>query len=119
MAKILIADDAAFIRSTLQDALSQNGFREILTAENGSKALEQYEKERPDLVLLDIMMPEMDGLEVLKKIRAKDPDTRVVILSDMGHQAMGIEAFASGATDVILKPLTQDRLLAAVRKALG
>ena len=120
MAKnILICDDAAFMRMMIKDILTKNGYNVVGEAENGAKAVEKYQELKPDLVLMDIMMPEMDGIQALKAIKAADPSATVIMCSAMGQQAMVIESIQSGAKDFIVKPFQQDRVLEAVRKVVG
>ena len=119
MAKnILICDDAAFMRMMIKDILTKNGYNIAGEAENGAKAVEKYAELKPDLVLMDITMPEMDGIEALKKIKETDPNAAVIMCSAMGQQAMVIESIQSGAKDFIVKPFQADRVLEAVRKLL-
>ena len=120
MAKnILICDDAAFMRMMIKDILSKNGYNVVGEAENGVKAVEKYDETHPDLVLMDITMPEMDGINALKKIKEKDPNAAVIMCSAMGQQAMVIESIQSGARDFIVKPFQADRVLEAVKKVVG
>ena len=120
MAKnILICDDAAFMRMMIKDILTKNGYNVVGEAENGAKAVEKYQELKPDLVLMDITMPEMDGIQALKAIKAADPSATVIMCSAMGQQAMVIESIQSGAKDLIVKPFQQDRVLVAVRKVVG
>ena len=120
MAKnILICDDAAFMRMMIKDILTKNGYTVVGEAENGAKAVEKYAELKPDLVLMDITMPEMDGIQALKKIRELDPKASVIMCSAMGQQAMVIESIQSGAKDFIVKPFQADRVLEAVRKVVG
>ena len=120
MAKsILICDDAAFMRMMIKDILSKNGYAIAGEAENGKIAVEKFSETKPDLVLLDITMPEMDGIQALKKIREIDPNATVIMCSAMGQQAMVIEAIQSGAKDFIVKPFQADRVLEAVKKVIG
>ena len=116
---ILICDDAAFMRMMIKDILTKNGYNVVGEAENGVKAIEMYTETKPDLVLMDITMPEMDGIGALKGIRAKDPNASVIMCSAMGQQAMVIEAIQSGAKDFIVKPFQADRVLESIRKVLG
>ena len=88
-------------------------------AENGLKAVEKYNETKPDLVMMDITMPEMDGIQALKKIKSGDPSANVIMCSAMGQQAMVIESIQSGAKDFIVKPFQADRVLEAVKKAIG
>lgn len=119
MAKsVLICDDAAFMRVMIKDILTKNGYDVAGEAENGLKAIEKYNETKPDLVMMDITMPEMDGIQALKKIKAIDPNASVVMCSAMGQQAMVIESIQSGARDFIVKPFQPDRVIEAVKKAV-
>lgn len=120
MAKnILICDDAAFMRMMIKDILTKNGYNVAGEAENGAKAVEKYNELKPDLVLMDITMPEMDGIQALKNIKASDAGAQVIMCSAMGQQAMVIEAIQSGAKDFIVKPFQAERVLEAVKKVVG
>ena len=120
MAKnILICDDAAFMRMMIKDILTKNGYNVAGEAENGLKAVEKYNETKPDLVMMDITMPEMDGIQALKKIKESDPGATVIMCSAMGQQAMVIEAIQSGAKDFIVKPFPADRVLEAIKKGVG
>ena len=120
MAKnILICDDAAFMRMMIKDILTKNGYNIVGEAENGAKAVEKYAELKPDLVLMDITMPEMDGIEASKKIKAADANASIIMCSAMGQQAMVIESIQSGAKDFIVKPFQADRVLEAVQKVVG
>ena len=120
MAKnILNCDDAAFMRMMIKDILTKNGYNIVGEAENGAKAVEKYAELKPDLVLMDITMPEMDGIEALKKIKAADANASIIMCSAMGQQAMVIESIQSGAKDFIVKPFQADRVLEAVQKVVG
>lgn len=120
MAKnILICDDAAFMRMMIKDILTKNGYNVVGEAENGAKAVEKYGELKPDLVLMDITMPEMDGIQALKKIKASDSSAMVIMCSAMGQQAMVIEAIQGGAKDFIVKPFQAERVLEAVKKVVG
>ena len=116
---ILVVDDAAFMRMMIKDILTKNGFNVVGEAENGLVAVDKYKELQPDLVLMDITMPEMDGIQALKKIREFDSAAKVVMCSAMGQQAMVIEAIQSGAKDFIVKPFQADRVIEAVNKAIG
>lgn len=119
MAKgVLIVDDAAFMRMMIKDILGKNGYQIVGEAENGIKAIEKYTELKPDLVIMDITMPEMDGIEAVKKIMANDADAVIVMCSAMGQQAMVIEAIQAGAKDFIVKPFQPERVLEAVNKVL-
>ena len=117
--KILVVDDAVFMRTTVQNALKKAGYEELVEAGNGAKAVEKYSEVKPDLVLMDITMPEMDGLQALKAIKEIDPNAKVVMCSAMGQEAMVIEAINLGALDFIVKPFKPDRLLKTVSTILG
>ena len=120
MAKnILICDDAAFMRMMIKDILTKNGYNVAGEAENGRIAVEKYAEVKPDLVMMDITMPEMDGIQALKNIKAADSGAKVIMCSAMGQQAMVIESIQSGAKDFIVKPFQADRVLEAVKKVLG
>lgn len=116
---ILICDDAAFMRMMIKDILSKNGYNVVGEAENGVKAIEKYNELKPDLVLMDITMPELDGIGALKQIKATDTNARVIMCSAMGQQAMVIESIQAGAKDFIVKPFQADRVLEAVKKVVG
>jgi two-component system chemotaxis response regulator CheY len=115
---ILVVDDAAFMRMMIRDILSKEGYR-IEEAVNGRDAVEKYDQVAPDLVTLDITMPEMTGLEALKEIRAKDPSARVLMVSAMGQQQMIVEALESGAMDFLVKPFQPTKVLETVKKCLA
>lgn len=117
--RILIVDDAAFMRMMIKDILSKNGYEVVGEAENGLKAIEKYKELTPDLVLMDITMPEMDGIEAVKRIKAIDNNAKIVMCSAMGQQAMVIESIQSGARDFIVKPFQAERVLEAIRKVVG
>ena len=117
--KVLIVDDAAFMRMMIKDILNKNGYEVAGEAENGLKALEKYKELTPDLVLMDITMPEMNGIDAVKNIKAIDPGAKIVMCSEMGQQAMVIESIQAGAKDFIVKPFQADRVLEAVRKVVG
>ena len=120
MAKnILISDDAAFMRMMIKDILTKNGYNVVGEAENGKVAVEKYPEAKPDLVLMDITMPDMDGIQALKKIKEIDPNANIIMCSAMGQQAMVIEAIQSGAKDFIVKPFQAERVLEAVKKVIG
>ena len=119
MAKVMICDDAAFMRMMIKDILTKNGYEIAAEAENGAIAVEKYPEAKPDLVLMDITMPEMDGIEALKKIKAADANASIIMCSAMGQQAMVIESIQSGAKDFIVKPFQADRVLEAVQKVVG
>jgi two-component system chemotaxis response regulator CheY len=107
------------MRMMIKDILTKNGYNIVGEAENGAKAVEKYAELKPDLVLMDITMPEMDGIEALKKIKASDANASIIMCSAMGQQAMVIESIQSGAKDFIVKPFQADRVLEAVQKVVG
>ena len=120
MAKnILICDDAAFMRMMIKDIPTKNGYNVAGEAENGVKAVEKYNELKPDLVLMDITVPEMDGIQALKKIKEADSSALVIMCSAMGQQAMVIESIQAGAKDFIVKPFQADRVIEAVKKVVG
>lgn len=117
--KILIVDDAAFMRMMIKDILTKNGYNVIGEAANGVEAVEKYGQLKPNLVMMDITMPEMNGIDALKKIRETDGSANVIMCSAMGQQAMVIESIQAGAKDFIVKPFQVERVLEAVQKAIG
>ena len=117
MARILIVDDAEYQRVHISKMLTGNGHQAI-EANNGLVAVDTYKNEHPDVVLIDITIPETGGLQALKEIRAFDPKARVVMLSALGQESVMLEAIKSGARDCITKPFEGDRVLNAIRKAL-
>jgi two-component system chemotaxis response regulator CheY len=118
MAKILVVDDAAFMRLRASRLLVEAG-HEVVEANNGRLAVETYLRERPDCVLMDITMPEMDGLEALAEIRLQDPHARVAMLTALGQQAIVMDAIKRGARDFVVKPFAPGRILAAVNRLLA
>ena len=119
MAKILLVDDAAFMRMMLKTTLTKAGYTDLIEAEDGAKAVEIYTAERPDLVFMDITMPNKDGLETLKEIKALDPNATIVMCSAMGQETMVMDSIKSGAKDFIVKPFKPERILSTVKKILG
>ena len=117
--KIMLVDDAAFMRMTIKNCLTKAGYTNLIEAGDGAQAVDTFAKEHPDLVIMDITMPNMDGLEALKTIRGKDPNAVIVMCSAMGQEAMVIDALKSGAKDFIVKPFKPDRLLKTVTTLLG
>ncbi len=114
--RILIVDDASFMRITLERILSSAGYEVVGHAANGIEAVEAYKKHSPDLVTMDMTMPEMDGVQAVKEIRELDPQARVIMVSAMGQEFVMKEAIAAGALDFIVKPFKPDKVLEAVRK---
>ncbi|HCM88637.1 MULTISPECIES: response regulator [Vagococcus] len=113
---VLIVDDAVFMRMKLKDILEKNGYSVLGEAQNGLEAVEKYKSEKPDLVTMDITMPEMDGVEALKKIKAFDPNAKILMCSAMGQQSMVMEAIREGALDFIVKPFDSERVIKALDK---
>jgi len=116
---VLVCDDALFMRTMVKDILTQAGFTVVGEAENGNRAVEQYSLLKPDLVTMDIIMPEMGGIEAVKKIIAADPNARILMCSAMGQQALVGEAIQAGAKDFVVKPFQPSRVLEAVQRVLG
>lgn len=119
MKKVLIVDDAVFMRMKLKDILEKNGYEVVGEAQNGQEAFEKYQTSSPDLVTMDITMPELDGLEALKLIRDFDGNAKVIMCSAMGQQGMVMDAIRAGAVDFIVKPFDTDRVIKAIDKALS
>jgi two-component system chemotaxis response regulator CheY len=118
MARVLVVDDAAFMRKMVSDALAQGGHEVVGEAANGDEAIVRFQELKPDVMTLDITMPEKDGLAALKEIVALDPSARVVMCSALGQEAKVLEAIKSGAKDFVVKPFRAERVLEAVGKAL-
>ena len=117
--RILVVDDAAFMRMMLKDILTKGGYEVCGEAADGIEALSKYNELKPDLVTLDITMPNKDGIAALKDIKAADPSALCIMCSAMGQQSMVIEAIQSGAKDFIVKPFQADRVLESIKKVLG
>lgn len=117
-ASVLIVDDALFMRMMIKDILSKDGFEIVGEAENGIEAVKKYAELRPDLVTMDIVMPEMDGIEAVRNIIKLDPEATVLMCSAMGQQPLVVEALEAGAKDFIIKPFQPLKVVEAVRKAL-
>lgn len=115
MPKVLVVDDAAFVRAKNTKLLSEHGYA-VNEASNGAEAVAKYLEWRPDVVLMDITMPTMDGITAVKEIRQHDKNAKIIMCTALGQQAMVIEAIKAGAKDFIVKPFQPDRLLEAVRK---
>ncbi len=118
MATILLADDLAFIKMVQKEILEKRGYQVIGEAVDGIDVIEKYKKLKPDVVIMDITMPRMDGLNALKAIRQMDKEARVIVCSALGQQKLIIEAIRMGAKDFIVKPFDPERLAAAIQKAL-
>lgn len=117
--RILIVDDAAFMRMMIRDILTKNGYEVVGEAQDGAQAVERFKELKPDLVTMDITMPEMDGIAALKEIKKIDGNAKVIMCSAMGQQAMVIDAIQAGAKDFIVKPFQADRVIEAIKKTLG
>ena len=118
MPKVMVVDDAAFMRMRCKKMLVENGF-DVAEAANGIEAIAVYQKFKPDMVLMDITMPDMDGLAALKEIKKMDPGAKVAMVTAMGQQALVMEALKTGAMDFVIKPFDQERVLGTIKKALG
>jgi two-component system chemotaxis response regulator CheY len=116
MAKVLIVDDAAFMRISIKNTLAKNGYEVVGEAENGRVGVEKYKELNPDIVTMDITMPEMGGLEALKEIVKHDPGAKVVMVSAMGQEAMVRDAIISGAKGFIVKPFKEEGIVSAIKK---
>ena len=115
---ILICDDAAFMRMMLKDILVKEGYEVVGEAANGAQGVEKYNELKPDLVTMDITMPEMDGISALKAIRQGDPSAKIIMCSAMGQQAMVVESIQAGARDFIVKPFEKEKVLSTIKKHL-
>ena len=118
-ARIMIVDDAAFMRKRIRNILVKEGYEVVAESSNGREAVENYQEFKPELVTMDITMPEMDGIAALKEIRALDPDAKVVMCTAMGQKNMVVEAIQAGAKDFIVKPFQPDRVVEALQKLLA
>ena len=116
MSKVLIVDDAAFMRISIKNMLTKNGYEIVGEAENGAIGVQMYKELQPDIVTMDITMPEMSGLDALKEIIKNDPQAKIVMVSAMGQEAMVREAIVSGAKGFIVKPFKEEGILAAIKK---
>jgi len=119
MARVLVVDDAAFMRKMVSDALAKGGHEVVGEAGNGVEAVARFQELKPDLMTMDITMPEKDGLTALAEIVAADPSARVVMCSALGQEAKVLEAIKLGAKDFVVKPFQPDRVIEAVDKALA
>ena len=119
MAKIMLVDDAAFMRMMIKNTLTQQGYTDIVEAQDGAEAVTKFAEENPDLVFMDITMPNMDGLQALKKIKEDHPGARIVMCTAMGQETMVLDAIKSGAQDFIVKPFTPERIAETAKKFLG
>ena len=117
--RILIVDDAAFMRMMIKDILTKNGYDVVGEAENGARAIEKYKELVPDLIIMDITMPEVDGIQAVKEIKKLNAECKIIMCSAMGQQAMVIESIQAGARDFIVKPFQAERVIEAVKKVIG
>ena len=117
--RVLIVDDALFMRNTLRDIFASAGFTVAGEADDGVQAVNLYRELKPDLVTMDIVMPDMGGIDAVKAIMAIDPTAKILMCSAMGQQALVVEAIQSGAKDFVVKPFQPARVLEAVQRALG
>ena len=116
---VLVCDDAIFMRTMISDILSQAGFEVIGEAESGIQAVAKYRELKPDLVTMDIVMPDMGGIEAVREICKSDPDAKILMCSAMGQQALVVEAIQAGAKDFVVKPFQPSRVLEAVQRVLA
>jgi two-component system chemotaxis response regulator CheY len=119
MAKVLIVDDAAFMRMMVKNILGANGHEIVGEAENGVQGLEKYAQLKPDLVTMDIVMPELDGIEATKEIIRSNPEARIIMCTAVGQQAKVLEAMKAGARGYIIKPFQAPKVLEEINKVLG
>ncbi|MGH7657585.1 MAG: response regulator [Gemmatimonadales bacterium] len=116
---VLVCDDAIFMRTMISDILAQAGFEIVGEAETGRQAVEMYQQLQPDLVTMDIVMPDMGGIEAVREICKAAPDAKILMCSAMGQQALVVEAIQAGAKDFVVKPFQPSRVLEAVQRVLG
>ncbi|HET9275035.1 MAG TPA: response regulator [Gemmatimonadales bacterium] len=116
---VLVCDDAIFMRTMITDILTQAGYEVIGEAESGAQAVEKYRQLKPDLVTMDIVMPDMGGIEAVREICKENPEARILMCSAMGQQALVVEAIQAGAKDFVVKPFQPSRVLEAVQRLLG
>ncbi|MCS7462090.1 response regulator [Paenibacillus doosanensis] len=119
MAKVMVVDDAAFMRMMLKTMLMEEGHEVVAEAANGMEAVQVYMTAKPDLVTMDITMPELDGVGAVKEIYKHDPSAKIIMCSAMGQKAMVIEAITAGAKDFVVKPFQKERVIESVNKVLG
>jgi two-component system, chemotaxis family, chemotaxis protein CheY len=119
MARVLIVDDAKFMRMTLSNILNKAGHEVVGEGENGKDAVSLYRDLKPDLITLDITMPEMNGLEAVREIKKEFPNAKVIMCSAMGQQKMVVEAIEAGAKDFIVKPFDEARVVDAINRIIN
>lgn len=117
--RVLVVDDAAFMRMMIKDILQKGGYEVVGEAEDGKRAIEKFKELKPDLVTMDITMPDMDGITAVKEIRKIDENAVIIMCSAMGQQAMVIDAIQAGAKDFVVKPFQPERVLEAIKKVVG
>ena len=117
--RILIVDDAMFMRMMIRDILIAAGYDVVGEASDGAEAVEMFSRLRPDLVLMDITMPEVNGIKAVQDIKGIDPDAKIVMVSAMGQQSMVIKSIKSGAIDFVVKPFKPDHVIGTVSKAIS
>ena len=116
--KILIADDSVFARKILADILNKNGYKNIVEATNGIETVEKYEKEKPDLLLLDLIMEKMDGIEALQKIMKMDKNAKVIVISAVGQETIASKSLKIGAKEYVVKPIDEHRVMKSIKKVI-
>ena len=116
---VLVCDDAIFMRTMIADILTQAGYKVVGEAESGVEAVRRYQELKPDLVTMDIVMPEMGGIDAVREIVKQDPQARILMCSAMGQQALVVEAIQAGAKDFVVKPFQPARVLEAVQRLLS
>ncbi|HOK41078.1 MAG TPA: response regulator [bacterium] len=119
MAKILLVDDAAIMRMMLQEILEEAGHTIVGEAENGQEAFDKYKELKPDLTLMDITMPNVDGIKAVQMIKEFDPGAKIIMCSAMGQKELVLKAIKCGAKDFIIKPFQEKRVIEAVNRVLG
>jgi len=117
--RVLVCDDAIFMRTMISDILSGAGYEVVGEAETGVQAIERYKELKPDLVTMDIVMPDMGGIDAVREICKGDPNAKILMCSAMGQQALVVEAIQAGAKDFVVKPFQPSRVLEAVQRVLG
>ncbi|HVM43288.1 MAG TPA: response regulator [Gemmatimonadales bacterium] len=117
--RVLVCDDAIFMRTMISDILSGAGYEVVGEAETGLQAIERYRALNPDLVTMDIVMPDMGGIDAVREIVKQDPNAKILMCSAMGQQALVVEAIQAGAKDFVVKPFQPSRVLEAVQRVLG
>lgn len=114
---VLVVDDAVFMRMKLREILENNGFTVVAEAQNGVEAIEKYKTKKTDLIMMDIIMPEMDGIEAIKRIKMIDSEANIIVCSAMGQRSIVMEAIHEGAIDFVVKPFDDERIIQALKKS--